>query len=161
MLWLGQIVTISHLLMSPSNRSTAVARGAVLRALRKEDGPARILESSYGFVRTELYGTQEAHSTQTPKRDKIDGFDYIDDTIEWIINKVETPFFLSHRAIRTSFATNSVQKGDTLVSENVFKRKVEYTFALRKKRLLCTEALYVSDHRHESHYRIGHPKNDG
>ena len=46
-------------------------------------------------------------------------------------------------------------------AEHVIERKVEYTFALRKKRLLCTEALYVSDHRHESHYRLGHPRNDG
>jgi len=75
-----------------ANRSTAVACGAVIRALRKEDGPARILESSYGFLRTEPYGTQEAHASQKPKTDKIDGLDYIDDTIEWIINKVATDF---------------------------------------------------------------------
>ena len=83
-------------LTDPSNRSTAVACGAVIRALRKEDGPARILQSSYGFLRTEPYGTQAAHTGQKPKPDKVDGLDYIDDTIEWMINKVATPFPPSH-----------------------------------------------------------------
>jgi hypothetical protein len=78
-----------------SNRSTAVACGAVIRALRKEDGPARILQSSYGFLRTEPFGTQAAHTSQKPKPDKIDGLDYIDNTIEWVVNKVATAFPLS------------------------------------------------------------------
>jgi hypothetical protein len=84
--------SLSLSLTDLSNRSTAVACGAVIRALRKEDGPARILQSSYGFLRTEPYGTQEAHASQTPKPDKIDGLDYIDNTIEWMINKVATAF---------------------------------------------------------------------
>lgn len=72
--------------MSP--RSTAVACGAVIRALKKEAGPARILQSSYGFLRTEPYGTHEAHASQEPKPDKVDGLDYIEDTIDWVITKV-------------------------------------------------------------------------
>jgi hypothetical protein len=84
--------SLSLSLTDLSNRSTAVACGAVIRALRKEDGPARILQSSYGFLRTEPYGTQEAHASQKPKPDKIDGLDYIDNTIEWMINKVATAF---------------------------------------------------------------------
>jgi hypothetical protein len=93
-----------------SNRSTAVACGAVIRALRKEDGPARILQSSYGFLRTEPYGTQEAHASQKPKPDKIDGLDYIDNTIEWMIHKVATAFLyrIMQRAIRWSLTTDAV-----------------------------------------------------
>jgi hypothetical protein len=34
----------------------------------------------------------EAHASQKPKPDKIDGLDYIDNTIEWMINKVATAF---------------------------------------------------------------------
>jgi hypothetical protein len=71
------------------------------------------------------------------------------------------PSHITQRAVAWSFTTDEVWKGDTLISEQVIERKVEYTFALRKKRLLCTESLYVSDHRHESHYRLGHPKNHG
>jgi hypothetical protein len=83
--------SLPFLLTDFSNRSTAVACGAVIRALRKEDGPARILQTSYGFLRTEPYRAHEAHASQKPKRDKIDGLDYIDNTIEWMINKVAIP----------------------------------------------------------------------
>ena len=65
-----------------------MARGAVLRALRKEDGPARVLQSSYGFIRTEIYNTQAQHAGQVPIKDKVDGKQYIDNTIEWVIKKV-------------------------------------------------------------------------
>jgi len=52
-------------------------------------------------------------------------------------------------------------KGDTLKSEHVIERPVEYTFALRKNKFICTEYLFVSDHCHESHYRVSHPNNAG
>lgn len=76
-----------------TNRSTAVARGAVLRALRKEDGPARVLQASYGFIRTERYNTQVEHAAQVPITDNIDGNQYIDNTIEWVIKKVSITRF--------------------------------------------------------------------
>ena len=82
------------------NSSTAVACGAVLRALRKEDGPARTLQSSYGFIRTEEYGTKEAHMSQEPTIDKIDGRKYIDNTIEWFISKVLRPMIAALRILR-------------------------------------------------------------
>ena len=65
-----------------------MARGAVLRALRKEDGPARVLQASYGFIRTERYNTEVEHVGQVPVTDKIDGNQYIDNTIDWVIKKV-------------------------------------------------------------------------
>ncbi|EXJ61551.1 hypothetical protein A1O7_01979 [Cladophialophora yegresii CBS 114405] len=118
--------------------STAVARGAVLRALRKEDGPARVLQASYGFIRTERYGTQAEHLGQVPITDKIDGREYIDNTIEWII-----------------------KKGDTVESEYIIPREVEYTFAISRRKLVGAEYLYVSDRRHEDHYRRESPENEG
>lgn len=68
--------------------AAAIARGGVLRALRKEDGPARILQSSFGFLRTERYGTAAEHSGQTPVEDKIDGHLYIDNTVDWVLSEV-------------------------------------------------------------------------
>lgn len=69
---------------------TAVAHGAVLRALRKEDGPARIVQSSYGFLRTEPHEPEvlEAHQSIRPWYDKVDGLPYVKDTIDWLIKKV-------------------------------------------------------------------------
>jgi hypothetical protein len=69
---------------------TAVAHGAVLRALRKEDGPARIVQSSYGFLRTEPHEPEvwEAHKNIRAWYDKVDGQMYVKDTIDWLIKKV-------------------------------------------------------------------------
>lgn len=57
--------------------------------------------------------------------------------------------------------TDAAVKGEPVGSEQIFDKEVEYTFAIRKKKLICTEYLYVSDHLHESHYRHSHPKNNG
>ena len=74
------------------HRSTAVSQGAVLRALRKEDGPARVLQSSYGFIRSEKYMDlpeyAEAHRQQKKWKDKIDGLNYIENTVRWEFHKV-------------------------------------------------------------------------
>jgi hypothetical protein len=68
-----------------------VAQGAILRAARKEDGPARILQSSYGFLRSERYQAYREHAGQDPVRDRGDGLLYIDHTIEWMIHGVANP----------------------------------------------------------------------
>jgi hypothetical protein len=65
-----------------------VARGAVLRALKKEDGPARVLQASYGFIRSEVYMDHPEHEGQIPVVDKVDGKKYIQNAIEWIMKKV-------------------------------------------------------------------------
>lgn len=78
-------------------RSTVVAQGAVLRALRKEEGPDRVLQSSYGFLTCEHYmdeGCEAAHSQQKPFRDPIDGQEYIENTIRWEIHKVSLVLLL-------------------------------------------------------------------
>jgi hypothetical protein len=46
-------------------------------------------------------------------------------------------------------------------SEHIIPKEVEYTFALARKKLLGAEYLYVSDRRHEDHYRLEHPENEG
>jgi hypothetical protein len=58
--------------------------------LRKEDGPARIVQSSYGFLRIEPHEPEvwEAHRNIHPWYDKVDGLYYVKDTIDWLIKKV-------------------------------------------------------------------------
>ena len=67
-----------------------MATGAVLRALRKEDGPARIIQSSYGILRTEPHDPKlyEAHKDARPYLEPLNGVKYVKDTIDWIIKKV-------------------------------------------------------------------------
>ena len=73
----------------PRITTSAVARGAVLRALRKEDGPTRITRSSFGILRTDLYNEDlPAHQHVKPTIDKADGLSWVRDTIEWVIHKV-------------------------------------------------------------------------
>lgn len=68
---------------------SAVARGAVLRALRKEFGPARITRSSYGVLRSELFDENNAiHRKLVVSRDRADGELYVMNTIYWVIDKV-------------------------------------------------------------------------
>lgn len=76
-------------LKKPKFVDSAVARGAVLRALRKEDGPVRITRTSYGVLRSDLYDKNEpAHKGLKGRRDRADGQLYIKDTIKWLILKV-------------------------------------------------------------------------
>jgi hypothetical protein len=70
-------------------RSTAVARGAVLRALNKRFGPSRITQSSYGFLMSEPYDPSiEAHRKTVCRINKADGLKYVDGTIRWEIQAV-------------------------------------------------------------------------
>lgn len=72
------------------HRSTAVARGAVLRAFNKDHSPQRISQCSYGFLRTEPYEPDvvAAHKKVRCKIDQTDGERYVDGTIDWLIQKV-------------------------------------------------------------------------
>jgi hypothetical protein len=60
---------------------TAVASGAVLRALNLEQGPERTAISSYGFLRIEPYQPsvegREGHLEATPTTDPFDGLPYV------------------------------------------------------------------------------------
>lgn len=71
-------------------KTTAVARGAVLRALDKRNGPSRISRSSFGFLRHERYGEADEHSEAnvTPTIDDVDHDEFVRDTIFWLIKAV-------------------------------------------------------------------------
>ena len=82
--------------------TSAVGRGAVLRALRKGHGPRRISRSSLGFLRTEPFDPKEieAHKGVKPRYDPVDGQKWIDNTIYWVIQKVSGLFSrLLHRCL--------------------------------------------------------------
>lgn len=52
---------------------TAVSSGAVLRALNKSDGPQRVANSSYGFLRVQEYDKNcEGHKYAKPFLDPFD-----------------------------------------------------------------------------------------
>jgi hypothetical protein len=85
-----------YLLMTPPVPGTSVARGAILRALRKEDGPPRTLKSSYGYLVTEPYSKdgpdmKPAHRGATKFYDPLDGDVYIKNTINWFMQKACAP----------------------------------------------------------------------
>jgi hypothetical protein len=75
--------------LTTTDSETAVASGAVLRALQKENGPTRIIQSSYGFLRTE---PREPHvfpeyENVCPWLDRLDGNYYVKNTLDWLIKK--------------------------------------------------------------------------
>ncbi|KAF1849715.1 uncharacterized protein K460DRAFT_360566 [Cucurbitaria berberidis CBS 394.84] len=127
-------------LIVPNNPSTAVARGAVLRALNKRFGPSRITQCSYGFLISEPYEpeTFKEHRETKCRINKADGERYVDETIKWVI-----------------------QAGERVENRQVFTSNVKHTFPITRKRLECKEQLWMSDHRHPLHYRKGHPLNKG
>ena len=88
----NQIELIAHKRFATS----AVAQGAVLRALRKEHGPARFAISSYGFLCTEEHRPDlyPQHEKVRPTFDKIDGYEWVRNTISWVIQKVRSKFKL-------------------------------------------------------------------
>lgn len=78
------------------HRSTAVVRGVVFRAHNKDYGPRRITSCSYGFLICEPYDPEliPAHRGARPKICDVDGIEWIDDTIAWLIVKVRKPLFM-------------------------------------------------------------------
>jgi hypothetical protein len=81
-------------LMIQYGSETAVASGAVLRALNRADGPTRVIQSSYGFLRNEPWAPDriDAHRHSNPQRaDPNDGDRYVKNTIYWVVKKVSPP----------------------------------------------------------------------
>jgi hypothetical protein len=77
-------------------REVAVSHGAILRAWNKEDGPARLTNSSYGFQIMEEYNPdkiKEHLEVKKPFFDKLDGMKYVRDIIEWHVFKVKASTF--------------------------------------------------------------------
>jgi hypothetical protein len=70
---------------------TAVASGAVLRTLNKENGPERFANSSYGFLRVEPWepNVYPAHKRSKPFIDNLDD-DYYVKVINYFMKKVGT-----------------------------------------------------------------------
>src|SRR6266498_1462591 len=57
---------------------------------------------------------------------------------------------------------NAPSKGDELPPFHEYYIPVLHTFPVKpKQEFLCEEILYVSDERHESHYKKDHPNNQG
>ncbi|KAF2258275.1 hypothetical protein CC78DRAFT_621938 [Lojkania enalia] len=127
-------------ILFPDISSTAVVRGAVLRALNKEYGPQRIFESSYGIQVNEPFdpNTYEAHKGVKPHTDKDDGRKYVKSTIDWVI-----------------------KAGELVPNGKKYIRPMRQAFAKNRKKLECTMKLYVSDKSHVSHYRVTHAENKG
>ncbi|KAL5355362.1 hypothetical protein BJX96DRAFT_48015 [Aspergillus floccosus] len=128
-----------QLRLPPNFPGTAVASGAVLCALKKEDAPARTIFSSYGVKISEVYDkTNQAHVEQSEwcQKDPNDGQRCIRDTILWFVNK-----------------------GDVLNSRWEYTLPVNLTFST-KERLTYTQVLYVSDRNHRSSYREDHEENE-
>ena len=95
--------------------TSAVARGAVLRALNKEDGPRRVCRSSFGFLRQEEYDAFPEHKEAgvKPKKDSVDRCPQVNDTIYWVleaVSKVQTT--LEFACVLTCFLrARSCQQG--------------------------------------------------
>ncbi|KAJ8062988.1 hypothetical protein OCU04_008233 [Sclerotinia nivalis] len=117
---------------------TAVASGAVLRALDKKNGPERISQSSYGFLRHEPWEPKvyPGHERAKPEESELDGEKYVA-TIDYFMIKGK-PVRPDHQF--PPFPTH-------------------HTFAIDAKKFLCEELLYVSDTATESHYSRKNIKN--
>ncbi len=57
----------------------AISSGAVLRSLETSNGPPRLGQSSYGFLRKEPYQKDiwDGHKRIVPERDEVDGELYV------------------------------------------------------------------------------------
>ncbi|CAN9285841.1 unnamed protein product [Alternaria alternata] len=127
-------------LIVPRNPSTAVARGAVLRALNKRFGPSRITQCSYGFLFSESYDPENIpeHRGTTCRINRVDGERYVDETIRWVL-----------------------QAGERVENMQAFTFHVKHTFPLTRKKLLSAEQLWMCDEPRPDHYRKTNIKNKG
>ncbi|KAF2993988.1 hypothetical protein E8E13_001711 [Curvularia kusanoi] len=128
-------------LVASDNPSTAVARGAVLRALNKRYGPSRIALCSYGFILSEHYEPDlvPEHRDTICRINKADGERYVGQTIRWLL-----------------------RKGQRVNYRQAFTYEVKHTFAWSSKKLICEEQLWMSDadsNKIFDHYRKTHKKN--
>ncbi|KAF4463869.1 hypothetical protein FALBO_9306 [Fusarium albosuccineum] len=133
---------IRALIPSQTNKEAAVnavAKGAVLRALDKENGPDRLTKSSYGILRHERYMDRPEHRGQRPVPNSLDGEKYVTDLIDWII----------HRDTRMDHKWES---------EAISCR---HLFSLDEPELVFREVLYVTDKSHKSHRKATSKKNKG
>lgn len=101
----------------------------------------------------------EAHRQTKCRINKVDGEKYVDGTIKWVVQAVSK---LSLREIllpRLNLVDHIVRQGEIVQNGKVLTYPVTHVFSLTAKKFLCEEVLWVSDHRHESHYRRTHTLN--
>ncbi|KAI0813764.1 hypothetical protein GGR55DRAFT_635774 [Xylaria sp. FL0064] len=117
------------------NNVAAVASGAVLRALNKNNGPKRSIRSSYGIRRDEHYDPK-FHKSAKPYRDPVDGLMYVR-TIDWVLQQ--------------NTELHPVWRCEPFLCEHAFREDEE--------KFLCQEYLYVSDNATQSHLSLKSPQN--
>ncbi|KAH0556621.1 hypothetical protein GP486_005547, partial [Trichoglossum hirsutum] len=134
-----RLASIDIVCLKSPNIATAVAHGAVFRALDKEGGPRREILSSYGFLRREEYDPKgcPAHVGVNPVYQRLDGKRYINNCIHWLIKKGEVV------PPKQKYSLDAYQ---------IFRADGE---------MIVEEKLYVSDTSTESHYKLNHPNNEG
>ena len=106
--------------------------------MKKEEGPLRIAQCSYGFLRTEPYGEWDEHEGIKPFIDKLDGEKYVPDTIDWL-----------------------VKRNKEVLDPQEYIIDAYHLFPAYRRVFKCEEVLYVSDTSFESHYKKSHEKNKG
>ncbi|KAK7947039.1 uncharacterized protein PG986_011360 [Apiospora aurea] len=125
---------------------TAIAQGAVLRALNKTSEPARTLPSSYGILRhiedhedSPDYKYLPAKSNRgRSKFTYLDGKWWFFDRIIWF-----------------------AQKGDDIGTNWTYSISSDHVFVNSEARLLCEELIFISDTTMESGYLREGRKNRG
>ncbi|THC88294.1 hypothetical protein EYZ11_012257 [Aspergillus tanneri] len=91
------------------SRAAAVSSGAILQALRKDNGPARTTFSSFGILQDEPYDPKNAAHVAQPRARKshnITKKSYIHETISWFVNKVRMPGSVTIPPTENAKATN-------------------------------------------------------
>ncbi|KAF2020703.1 hypothetical protein BU24DRAFT_469468 [Aaosphaeria arxii CBS 175.79] len=125
--------------------ATGVAKGALLRALDKENGPSRTIACSFGFLRhipheSKLYRLKDFRE---PIKQGImslhDGEEYLADTITWAIKVGDGPLAPIHRK--------------TYIGEYIWRNKTEDWTKF--------EALYASQVCNKDHFQVDSLYNRG
>ncbi|SCN92316.1 uncharacterized protein FFE2_15396 [Fusarium fujikuroi] len=86
-------------LMLPDERNraiipTVVSSGGVYRACNKVSGPERIVQCSFGILRTEHFMDHPEHQNKRYMWSPHDGRRYIENTIYWFLKKFESTHLL-------------------------------------------------------------------
>ncbi|OAP55864.1 hypothetical protein AYL99_10016 [Fonsecaea erecta] len=126
-------------ILFPAVGDSAVARGSILRALRREDGPIRITRTSYGILHRVLCDRNNPKfGCVREERSQLEGELHIMNTISWLILKDEIVPPIHRICVRS-----------------------HHTFKHSTTELLCEERLYMSAKRHESGHGFRHLENRG
>ena len=144
--------------------TSAVARGAILRSLNKDNGPTRHSRASFGFLQTEQYDARNPRpeyieAEVQPSIDPIDGYANVKNTIYWVIQAVRITRLYATSAMSTETQTMQGPELPTVYESNPILSC--HTFALEARELICVEYLYSSPREQRSHFQLQHPENKG